>query len=397
MNNRYALGRRAVLAGMAAGGANAMTSRLGFAQSVAYSPDTEPLQLNKLAAARGLVFGSPFLPFQFSKSNDPNVWLTTPYGKLFKHQCGIATILDDWNYTEPVQGKLATYPYLDSVVNLLFSQGMKIRMGDLAWAGDRVPAWFEALPNRNAGIDALHKRIFNAMAHRAGKVWTWDVVNEALKPDDGLDGALRNSALVKVIGMDWMRFAFSIARQIDPKAMLVYNDYNMEFTKWGESDAKRAGMLKLLDDFQKNKIPIDGIGFQSHMFADRWQYFDAASFKAFLDQISSRGLKILITELDVIDVSLPADPSARDMQIAAFYKKFLDTVLSNKSVVMVETWGLSDEVSWQLQETNKKNPDKHFARADGFQPRPLPFDIVHKPKPAAYAMAEAFKNAPSRA
>jgi endo-1,4-beta-xylanase len=99
----------------------------------------------------------------------------------------------------------------------------------------------------------------------------------------------------------------------------------------------------------------------------------------------------MLTELDVVDVGAPSDIPARDAEIAAVYKDYLDAALSSPAVKVVITWGLSDYDSW----ITHYNLDE-FRRDDGLPPRPLPFDTDLKAKPAYFAMAEAFKAAPGR-
>jgi endo-1,4-beta-xylanase len=109
---------------------------------------------------------------------------------------------------------------------------------------------------------------------------------------------------------------------------------------------------------------------------------------SFLKSISDMGLKILVTELDVQDKGLPADPNARDQAIAQSYGTFLNAILQNTNVIVVETWGLSDKYSWL---------SNHAPRDDGQNVRTLPYDANYQPKSAVYqAIAQAFDAAPPR-
>jgi endo-1,4-beta-xylanase len=387
------MGRRELLTGMAAGGATvgiAACSRPAFA----YSPATEPLQLNKIASSRGIVFGSPFTPYLWNlPGNASAAWLSAPIVQLYKRQCGIITDIYQWNNTEPAPGKFdaGTLQYKDAIASLWATQGVKLRGHALVWYR-ALPTWFASLQGRKAAIDAMTDHIHTLVSQRKGKFHSWDAVNEALNPPDGLPGGLRKGPLTDIIGLDWMDFAFKAAREADPGALLVYNDYGMETTKVADSDAKRTGLLTLIEHFQKEKIPIDAIGFQSHMFANRWQNFDPDSFVTFLNTVASRGLKILITEFDVIELGTPSDPDQRDKAVADFYGTFWQAALSQKAVVVAETWGLADPESWQTQ----SGKDRQFYRTDGTLPRPLPFDASLMPKPAAQALAAALAGAPSR-
>lgn len=84
---------------------------------------------------------------------------------------------------------------------------------------------------------------------------------------------------------------------------------------------------------------------------------------------------------------MPGDAAARDRQVAEIYRRFLDVVLDERAVKLVNTWGLSD-----------RHTSKSFlaARPDGDPVRPLPFDGLLAAKPAAQAMLDAFNRAPAR-
>ena len=103
--------------------------------------------------------------------------------------------------------------------------------------------------------------------------------------------------------------------------------------------------------------------------------------------MADRGLKILITELDVLDDGLPADSAERDAAIGDAYRLYLDTSLAEPAVASVITFGLSDRYTW-LQED--------YPREDGEPRRPLPFDDELQPKPAYDALQSALASAPPR-
>ena len=133
-------------------------------------------------------------------------------------------------------------------------------------------------------------------------------------------------------------------------------------------------------------VPVHALGIEAHLIAAR-DPFSAAKLSRFLQDVSSIGLKILVTELDVSDRYLPATLPLRDQMVADEYARFLAPVLDNKNVAAVLTWGLSDRYSWL----------KKFApRADGQPVRPLPLDADLKPKLAWEAVARSLDHAPAR-
>jgi endo-1,4-beta-xylanase len=98
-------------------------------------------------------------------------------------------------------------------------------------------------------------------------------------------------------------------------------------------------------------------------------------------------MKIFITELDVQDVTLPADPIARDQAVAGIYSSFLRASLRQPAVKGIVTWGLADCFTWIAA---------YRPRKDSLPVRPLPFDTDCQPKAAYYAIAEALESAPLR-
>lgn len=89
----------------------------------------------------------------------------------------------------------------------------------------------------------------------------------------------------------------------------------------------------------------------------------------------------MITEMDVIDQSLPLDVAVRDRSVADFYKKYLSCVLEEPAVVAVLNWGLSDRYTWISY---------YAPRADHTAVRPLPLDRYMVRKPCWQAIAQSF-------
>ena len=189
-----------------------------------------------------------------------------------------------------------------------------------------------------------------------------------------------------------LEIAFHAARDNLPETELVYNDY----MGWESDDAQhRDGVLRLLERFRKNKVPVNALGIQAHIGSGNQdgnanRTFDTRDEKAwrkFLEEVTGMGYSLLITELDVHDAPLPADFEVRDKAVAALARAFLDLTLSFTQVNAVLCWGLMDTHSW-LQ---WRDP-----RTDGLPKRPTPYDNHYKPKPLREAIAAAFRAAPPR-
>src|SRR5262249_23143580 len=224
-----------------------------------------------------------------------------------------------------------------------------------------------------------------------GLVHSWDVVNEPIEPKDGRSDGLRNGVFLETLGPDYLDLVYRAARETDPTARLVVNEYDIE-PDTPEQESRRAPLLSLVERMRRSGTPVDAVGIQAHLSCDGGPPFSASRLRRFLADLADLGLTIQITELDVTDENAPADPVVRDRLVADTYSRFLDAALDETAVKMVVTWGLSDRHSWIVRrETNESK-----WRSDSIPSRPLPFDAALKPKPAYEAIANAFAHAPNR-
>ena len=337
--------------------------------------------LRQIAASRGLLYGSMIRGRLLGTDR--------AYADLAARECNLFVCRElHWDDVEP-RPLVDDFAQPDADAAWAGAHDMAFRGHALLW-GEHVPLWFRPLPDRAAAVRALSDHIARVCRHFAGRMQSWDVVNEAIKLASRRSDGLRRTDFLDLIGPEYLDIAFHAARENDPRARLVLNEFDLELDLPRHRNRRRA-LFDLLDGFRKRGTPIDTIGLQSHLNTELMPHFDEKVFDGFLNELAARGLDIMITELDVIDRSAPADIAKRDAQVAASYRRYLDVALANRAVKAVITWGLSDRDSWI---TNGKYPET--IRADGLTPRPLPFDVDYRPKPAYVAIAEALNAAPQR-
>ncbi len=252
-----------------------------------------------------------------------------------------------------------------------------------------LPAYFEAA-DAGKPAQALAAAHIAMMARTyAGKMFSWNVVNEAIDTEAGTGDGMRRSPLLTKLGPDYIADAFHAARAANPKALLAYNDTQFEMdTPYHE--ARRSALLRLLDRLARSKAPIDAVGLQTHMRLDG-KRFELGVYRRFLREIGSRGLRILITELDVFDIGVNGTVPERDGAVGGLYRDLLSVAVEEPALASIVTWGLSDRYTWLTPQT-----DPGYRRRDGAPPRPLPLDDEFRPKPAFDAIASALQKAPPR-
>lgn len=127
-----------------------------------------------------------------------------------------------WDATEPSQNQF-NFGSADQIVSHAQSHGQRVRGHTLAWHSQQ-PGWVQGLSG-SALRSAMVNHITQVATHYRGKIFAWDVVNEAFA--DGTSGARRDSNLQRT-GNDWIEVAFRTARAADSGAKLCYNDYNTD-------------------------------------------------------------------------------------------------------------------------------------------------------------------------
>lgn len=275
------------------------------------------------------------------------------------------------------------YEQADALVAFARQNDMKFRGHALIW-NENAPAWLRALSRRETE-KIFDQHIDTLMGRYAGQIASWDVVNEPFWPDHGERGGFRRGPWYEALGPNYIRYAFKRAAGADPKAELVLNE---AFTERDDTLGRqvRTHLLALIDRLLDEGTPLKAIGLQAHL---QPQFpFSTQAIADFLGAIAERKLPILITELDVDDLSMPADPAERDKQVAGVYERYLTTALAVPNVTSLITWQLADRYSWM------QDPAFTKATKRGFLPRPLPFDAQMQKKPAYFAIEKVLRARP---
>lgn len=240
----------------------------------------------------------------------------------------------------------------DSIVSFAVNHGIRIRGHNLCWH-EQTPHWLfnDAQGNevtKAVLLQRLKDHITTVVNRYKGKIYAWDVINEAI--DDDSTKFLRNSLWYKICGEGFIAKAFEYAHAADPKAVLFYNDYNTERPQ------KRERVYRLLKKLVDAHVPINGVGLQAH-----WSIYepDQKELIRTIKMFSSLGLKVQITELDMSvypweknqrdkkpgeDDAYTADREQKQMdQYQMVFKVFREY----KSVITgVTFWNISDRYTW---------------------------------------------------
>ncbi|KAJ0161492.1 Endo-1,4-beta-xylanase [Colletotrichum tanaceti] len=253
-----------------------------------------------------------------------------------------------WDATEPAPGNF-TWGNADYLVDWAQRNDKIVHGHTLLWH-TALPTWVSSIKSKGALTKAIQRHVKEVVKRYKGKIRSWDVVNEIFNDD----GTLRNNSFFNVLGEEYVGTAFRAARDADPDAKLYLNDYNLDNKDW----AKLPAVVKKVDEWIDQGIPIDGIGSQSHLAANMSSNVEAALRALAASKVS----EILITELD-IDTAPPAE-----------YAAVVNACLRVRKCRGITVWGVSDSQSWKSEK------------------KPLLFDADYNPKPAYNAIVNTLKS-----
>ncbi|HEV3115892.1 MAG TPA: endo-1,4-beta-xylanase [Gemmataceae bacterium] len=351
-----------LLASIHAASAPASRAVAGKSETVqTLGADDASVSLRQVAEARGLQVGAAAFPEGLREA---------PYANLLATHFNVLTPENAMKW-QPVHPGVNTWHFepADALVRFAVEHQLKVHGHTLVWHR-QFPDYIQALPGDKLR-QALHDHIRTLVGRYKGRVYAWDVVNEALDDVAGL----RKNLFLEQLGEDYIAEAFRIAHAADPDALLFYNDYGCDAL-----GPKSQRQFDLLCRLLAADVPVHGVGLQMHITASKSPR--PCEVAANVRRLAELGLRVRISEMDVRVSDLPCAP----LQIqAAVYGGILRACARESGFLGITFWGITDKYSWVHKEFA---PDQ-----------PLLFDAAYEPKPAFAAVRDALlgKEEPSNA
>lgn len=256
-----------------------------------------------------------------------------------------ATLPFYWGTFEPVRGQPRTDRLL-AAARWFAERGVAVKGHPLAWHTVGAP-WLLDLSTDEIA-DAQDARIRRDVADFAGVIDTWDVINEVVimpvfdKEPNGLTRLAWDRGRIPTI-----RLAFDAARQTNPSATLLLNDFDM-------STAYEC----LIEGVLEAGIQVDALGLQSHMHQGYW---GEEKTTRILDRFARFGLPLHLTETTLLSGELmpahiedlndhrvdswPSTPEGEARQ-ADEIERHYRTLLGHPAVQAATYWGITDAGAW---------------------------------------------------
>lgn len=341
-----------------------MTQRDPYVNQPGPALPTPPLK--ELAEQHSLQLGS-FAALKYLRER--------PYREILAGQFEYAIIDGEpnWSFEDftlrPARERF-DFAHFDQVFAFAEQHNMPVRVQHLVWGDDKwLPMWLkEGTYSREELLGIIKHHIETVGARYQGKVREYSVVNEAFSRKL-LTGGNRDWWGER-LGFDYIDSAFRWARQADPEAVLILNDFGNE-TKGEISDL----MYDYVAGALQRGVPIDAIGMQMHMNPTNAPSREEVvqNMRRFADL----GLRVYITEFDVNMHDIRESSKIENEKQAQIYRDMLGACLTVGSEICPNFGflGLVDRQSWYN--------GLGINDAD-----PLMFTDDYLPKPAFWAVRE---------
>jgi endo-1,4-beta-xylanase len=225
------------------------------------------------------------------------------------------------------------YLFQDSDTLVEAAQNNKMTVhGHALVMGKANPEWMQKAPNIERK-QVMTDHIAAVVGHYKGKIAEWDVVNEPLSEDD-IDYSpeqmgMRKQMWFDAMGEEYIDTAFRAARSADPGAKLYLNDFGIE------KDGKRwDALLALILRLQSRGVPINGVGFESHVYHAPADTIDPTVLRQHIQSLAALGIVSRISEIDV----LGDDPAYQATQ----YADVLRVCIAEPTCTSYGVWGITD-------------------------------------------------------
>ncbi len=261
-----------------------------------------------------------------------------------------------WGRFEPERGHPDT-ERLRAAARWFVDRGVQVKGHPLCWH-TVSPPWLTELPIEEIR-DLQVARIRRDVGDFAGLIDAWDVVNEAVimpvftAERNGITRLAQEVGRVEVI-----RMTFEAARETNPGAMLLINDFDLS-----------ADYERVIEEALDAGVGFDAIGLQSHMHQGYW---GVERTQEVLGRFARFGLPLHWTENTLVSGSLmpphivdlndwqvddwPTTPDGEARQAEELVSHYR-TLVGHPAVASI-TW-------WDIQDGGWLNAPTGLIRADG--------------------------------
>ena len=191
----------------------------------------------------------------------------------------------------------------------MLTRGTRLISGNDEYSENPPPAFLSAVTDADVLGDFITNYVKTTVGHYKGKIYAWDVVDEAVldiaDPEDENNLIRKDSVFFPV--EDYICKAFKAAREADPDALLLLSDYGYESTA-GWQKEKSDRVFQVVQNLKAAGCPIGGVAMKIEVDLNYNQTM-IDGIKANVDRYFAQQLYVHMTDVEVRCVY---DPEAED-------------------------------------------------------------------------------------
>ena len=276
--------------------------------------------------------------------------LQQDYAERYAALLNYATLPFYWGFYEPQPGEEEHRERLERMAGWCREHRIVTKGHPLAWH-EVFPEWAKVIADDEV-LARLEERVKGIVSHYAGSIGMWDVVNEATTShihDNAVGRWMKRDGAARCVEK-----ALRWAHEANPKATLLYNDFNV----WGPDFTPDEAYPDLAKALLAARAPVHVLGIQSHMHKQTWpieKVWEAC------ETYAKFGLPLHWTEATVLSGRLKAaedndwhkvhtdwasTPEGEKAQLQ-YGQDFYTVLFSHPAVEAITWWDFSDLQAWQ--------------------------------------------------
>ncbi len=173
---------------------------------------------------------------------------------------------------------------------------------------------------------AVFDHVRDYVGRTRGRVYVWDVINEAVVNHEATDSMGGDKTRAEV---------YKLAHATDPNVLLAFNEYDLANAHAGGNDAHRAAVFAVTRQMLANGAPITALGDQAHMSEP---LTPGAKLISVWNEMAQFNLPIEITEYDFA--------THNDKLQAEYFDEFLTAAYSHPAITSFLMWGFWEGAHW---------------------------------------------------
>lgn len=324
--------------------------------SFARAPQLPQPPMKDLAAAHGIELGMLTPPAHLDRQ---------PFVDLLTSQYGVVTT-DGEMHWDTFRPSRATYDWddVDKIVNFAEQNGMPVQGHHLVWGEeDAQPEWLrEGGYSQQQLRDIMRTHIKTVVGRYKGRIAEWTVVNEPFSRAQGVFGLTDWWGERMGGGTGYFDDAFIWARQADPGATLIINDFFNE-TATPVANAQ----YEYIKSAKARGVPIDGVGIQLHI--------DAAFPPKKEDMIwnfrrfAALGTPVYITEFDVNSSKVVGSREQKQQLEARIAADAVRACVESQACASFTVFGMTDVAG--IPKLYAYNRARSYLFSNRYEPSPM--------------------------